>query len=136
MTMLRFSNEWYGALDAFVAERTSVPFAWGTNDCCSLAADWVQIVRGNDPMAELRDYTTMLGAYKLLEAEGGIVTAIDKRLGEHGSGMFAQVGDVAVVRHGDNQLSAGVCIGSHVVAPGEAGLMMIPINQAEASWRI
>ena len=135
MSIERFSTEWFSALDAFVAERTDAPFAWGTNDCCTLAADWVRMMRGNDPMADLRDYTTMLGAYKLLEAEGGIVAAIDKRLGTHGSGMFAQVGDVVVVRHGNDQMSAGVCIGSHIVAPGDKGLLMVPINQAEASWR-
>ena len=136
MSIERFSNEWFAALDALVAERSEMPFAWGTNDCCTLAADWVKTVRGDDPMADLRDYVSMLGAYKLLEAEGGIVAAIDKRMGVHGSGMFAQVGDVAVVRHGDNQLSAGVCVGAHIIAPGERGLMMVPINQAEASWRV
>ena len=134
--MNRHSTVWYEALDAFVEQRSSLPFAWGSNDCCTFAADWVQIVRGEDLMEDLRGLTTALTAARALQQEGGLLAAVVRRMGDQLPGTFAQVGDVALVRHGGDKVSMGVCLGAFVAAPGEAGLLMVPIDQAEASWRV
>lgn len=134
-TITKFSTEWFCALDAFVAERRDMPFKWGANDCFTLAADWLVKVRGEDLMADLRVYSTMLGAYRLLEQNGGVLAAATSRLGDPIQGSFAQVGDVVMARHGDDRLSLGVCVGGHIAVPGDDGLVLVPITAAEAAWR-
>lgn len=132
----RHSTAWYEALDAFVDQRGSMPFEWGANDCCTLSADWVQIVRGEDPMPDLRGIHSPREALQALQEEAGLLAAVTRRMGAPLPGAFAQVGDVALVRHGANQLSMGVCVGAFVAAPGQDGLLMVPIVQAEAAWRV
>lgn len=132
----RHSTAWHEALDAFVAQRTAMPFAWGKNDCCTLAADWVQIARGTDPMADLRGLNSAIAAARALDAAGGILQAVQKRMGPPLPGTFAQVGDVALVGHQNDATSMGVCVGAYIAAPGVQGLLMVPISRAEAAWRV
>lgn len=132
----RNSDEWFAALDSFIGERESTPFCWGGNDCCGFAADWVRIVRGDDPLAGFRGLDTALAAARALSAAGGLLAAVTERLGAALPGTFAQVGDVVMVRHGDDQVAMGVCLGGHVAAPGPLGLLMVPLTHAEAAWRV
>lgn len=134
--MIRHSTDWFTALDAHVDACRAQPFAWGSHDCCTFAADWVNIVRGTDPMADLRGLASALACGRALAECGGLRAAVTQRMGDSIPGRFAQVGDVALVVHGDNQRSMGVCLGPWVAAPGEAGLLMVPIDQAEAAWRV
>jgi len=134
--MNRHSTEWFEALDAYVGKCQALPFAWGSHDCCTFAADWVQIVRGNDPMADLRGIRTAREAAQALQEEAGILAAVTRRMGEPLPGTFAQVGDVALVVHGNDQRSMGVCVGPWLAAPGPLGLLMVPITAAEAAWRV
>lgn len=136
MSIDRHSAEWYAALDAHVRARGERPFAWGSNDCCTFAADWVQTVRGNDPMQGLRGLNTALNALRTINALGGLQNAVTDRMGACIAGPLAQVGDVALVRHGAGRLSMGLCLGAHIAAPGLAGLLLLPIDQAEAAWRV
>ncbi len=132
----RHSTAWHEALDAHIATRASTPFTWGLHDCCVFAADWVAAVRGTDPMADLRGLASALDARRALDAAGGILAAVVARMGQPVPGAFAQVGDVALVRHGEGRLSMGICLGAYVTAPGERGLLMVPIDDAEAAWRV
>lgn len=134
--MKRHSTEWFAALDAYVDQYREQPFAWGTHDCCTFAAGWVLLVRGVDFMADLRGLDTALSAARALADNGGLLAAVTQRMGPPVAGLMAQVGDVVLVRHGAGQRSMGVCIGPYVTAPGEAGLLMVPIIQAEAAWRV
>lgn len=143
----RHSTAWYEALDAYVAARADVPFAWGSNDCCTFAADWVLLVRGVDPMADLRGaYKALtpnaghqggaIAAGRALQAAGGLLAAVTQRMGAPIGGRFAQVGDVAFVTHPSGRVAVGVCVGAFVAGPWERGLLMLPITQAEAAWRV
>ena len=136
MALDRHSADWYAALDEYVRARHGLPFAWGSHDCCTFAADWVQTVRGNDPMQGLRGLSTASNALRTINALGGLKNAVTARMGEAVAGTLAQVGDVALVRHGGDRLSIGVCLGAHIAAPGLTGLLMLPITQAEAAWRV
>ncbi|MEY2688894.1 MAG: hypothetical protein RL375_3092, partial [Pseudomonadota bacterium] len=62
--------------------------------------------------------------------------AVTARMGPPIVGTMAQIGDVALVRHGHGLLSMGICIGPYIAAPGEAGLLMVSIARAEAAWRV
>lgn len=132
----RHSDAWYMALDEFIDARAPIAFAWGTNDCCTFAADWVEVARGTDPMADLRGITSERQAARVLRDEGGLLAAVTARMGIAIPGTMAQVGDVALVRHGEGRLSMGVCLGDSIAVPSEAGLARAPITTAEAAWRV
>lgn len=132
----RNTDAWFVALDAHVEHHRDLMFVWGSNDCCTFAADWVATVRGVDPMADLRGLHTALAAARAISDAGGLLAAVTARMGPALPGTFAQVGDVALVRHGNDHVSMGVCVGPYVTAPGDAGLLMVPISQAEAAWRV
>lgn len=134
--MVRHSTEFFQALDDFIGGRRELPFAWGSQDCCNFAADWVELVRGVDPMADLRGLESALAAGRALADAGGLLAAVTQRMGPPILGALAQVGDVALVRHGAGLSSMGVCLGPYVTAPGDAGLLMLPITHAEAAWRV
>lgn len=134
--MKRHSTEWLAALDAYVGEHAEKPFAWGPHDCCTWAAGWVQQVRGADPMADLRGYDSALSAGRVLASAGGLLAAVTARMGSPITGTMAQIGDVALVRHGQGLLSMGICIGPYIAAPGQSGLLMVSIARAEAAWRV
>ena len=143
MGIQRHTTAWYMALDAYVRERESMPFEWGSNDCCTFAADWVRIARGTDPMADLRGMfgagsklARAHGACTWLASNGGLLAAVTARMGHPIDGRLAQVGDVALVRHDGTRLSMGVCMGAHVAAPGLCGLLMVPILQGQLAWRV
>lgn len=131
----RHSEAWHAALDEYVQARQAVPFAWGANDCCTFAADWVMLARGSDPMADLRGVRSQRDAARILKAEGGLLAAVTARMGAPIPGRMAQVGDVVLLDHAGRQ-HMGVCMGEVVAVPSEQGLTLAPITLAEAAWRV
>lgn len=104
-------------LDSYLAERRSVPFAWGLQDCCTFAADWVSLRTGRDPMVDLRGLTSAKQAMRQMQALGGFLAAGAQRLGDPIGPLFAQVGDVCLLPTGPRQTAAkgwafGICNGS------------------------
>ena len=125
------------ALDLFVATRTAVPFAWGAQDCCTFAADWVLQATGHDPMAQLRGLDTAIKSTRALERLGGMAAAWDANMpAPHLPGPFCQAGDIAMVTLATGHKAMAVCAGSHLVAPATDGLLTIGIEFAEATWRV
>lgn len=142
----RHSTAWFNALDAFMVDRMYRPFDWGTNDCCTCAADWVVLARGVDPMADLQPLMVSLRessplraqaiATRWLAEQGGLLQVVTQRMGEPLPGPMAQIGDVALVAHGQDRQSMGVCIGQYVAAPGDEGLQLVSLSSAQACWRV
>ena len=61
-------QDWQLRFEAFIKERQTLPFAWGTNDCAVFAADCVQALTGVDvALPELRAHTSELQAARLLK---------------------------------------------------------------------
>ena len=127
-------------LDAFIDARRGTPFAWGTHDCATLAADWVLQRTGADPLADLRGVGLQpLARMRLLHREGGYVLAATDRLGLALPGAFARRGDVVLLRTGHRgqrmaHRAFGVCVGVHAVTTGTHGLVFMPITEVEAAW--
>lgn len=144
--LVRHSTAWFNALDAFIQQRMYRPFGWGTHDCCTCAADWVSQVRGVDPMADLQPLTYALRtssgnraavlAARWLQEQGGLLRVVSQRMGDPLPGPLAQVGDVALVAHGEDRQSMGVCVGQYVAAPGDEGMQLVPLSAALACWRV
>lgn len=123
-------------LQAFIDSRRDTPFAWGSHDCALFAADWVESVTGKDPAKGIRGrYQTAIGAGRVIKREGGLEAIAGSRLGERVEPKLAQRGDVVLLA-GSHGPTLGVCLGVDAAAPGEDGLMLVPMGQALAAWRV
>lgn len=127
-------------LDQFLAERQAQPFAWGVQDCCTFAADWVLRCKGRDPIEPWRGRVNARAALRTLQSEGGMLGDWTQRWGERIHPMLAQVGDICMVESGYRARlcmhSFGICAGSQIAAPGREGVVFIPITTGIAAWRI
>lgn len=66
---LQRQTDWPHKLRLFLISKADSTFAWGTNDCCSMACEWIRLSTGTDVYADFRgQYTTKLGAYKAIKA--------------------------------------------------------------------
>lgn len=128
-------------LDDFIAAHRHTPFQWGANDCCTVAADWVLVKTGGDPMHDLRGLDSALQAMRRLRALGGFRAAGAARLGSEIPRLTAAVGDVCLVHSGRrigraSGYSFGVCTGRLIAAPALDGLAFTPITEAVAAWHV
>jgi hypothetical protein len=131
MTRLR---DWQSRLSALLRERQSMPFAWGSNDCCTFACDAVLAMTGQDPAEGLRDHQDAREATETLRAHGGVRELGDARLGEPILPALGQVGDIGLV-NAENRISLVVCVGEAWVGPGIAGLVRMPASAVLNAWR-
>ncbi len=136
---------WESRLAQFAAARLGRPFCWGADDCCLLAADWVAVAIGADPVADLRGYATELGAARKLKrftgGETSILSAADLIAADIGASEVqlarAQRGDVVAFRD-DGRFGAalGVCLGSTALTFHEGYVRAVPMAAALRAWRL
>ena len=83
---------------------------------------------------------TAKAALRTLRGLGGLHADACRQLGAALPGAMAQVGDVVLLRlprsRGRTAYALGVCLGALCAAPASGGLLMLPITEAEASWRV
>jgi hypothetical protein len=131
--MKRFDN-WPTLLSAYIDARRSVPFAWGTNDCCLFAADWVLISTGHDIAQKWRGkYASAYKAHRFLKAGGGIEKLVERAGGERVAAGLAQRGDLVAQDFGTG-VALGVCIGSVAAFVADDGIGFVPFPIASI-WR-
>lgn len=134
-------------LDAFIAARRSTAFEYFRHDCVHIAADWVLEKTGKDPLADLRgeggvlDRKKLLGGLRVIRAEGGFIQAATRRLGPFLPPLMAQRGDVVLALSGGkigrvSGYSFGICVGPHIVCPGNEQLEFLPLTSGVAAWRV
>lgn len=135
--MTRLEN-WPTLLSLYVDSRRSQPFAWGTNDCCIFAADWVLIATGHDIASAFRGgYSSALGATRIIEEAGGI----DRLLEKHAPALQqvprcrAGRGDL-VLREGGNGSTLGIVLGPLDCFVGENGLIFAPLDETATCWKL
>ena len=130
---------WESLLADFLQAAAARPFAWGSHDCCTFAADAVQAITGVDMIASLRgQWADAAGAAKAVKRLGGMRTALQRHLGEPlPSPLWAQRGDVVLIRM-DGRHSAGICAGAVVVGAAEVGLARLTLTDAAvlAAWSV
>lgn len=127
-------RDWQSRLQACIAARRNRPFAWGSQDCCLFPSDAVLAMTGHDPAADLRGYTTLAQAVRIVKRLGGMRAIGASRFGAEITPLLAQAGDIGlVVTQGHESLA--LCAGGHWLAAGEYGLESLPIDEALAAWR-
>lgn len=119
----------------FLLARARMPFAWGTNDCASFAADGILAITGVDLAADFRGkYSDEASALQAIRTIAGGATIADAaawcaaqhELPEWKYPRMAQRGDLVVFRAaGQTQSGLVHLTGAHVVAPGQRGLHLM-----------
>ena len=131
--------DWPERLAALVEERRHTPFRWGTQDCCSFAADAMLALTERDPMAEFRGtYADAAGAEAIIGPDGleALVAGLLLEAGAQDCPPgFVQRGDLALVLAG-NELTVGVVLDQVVAAPGLRGLEFVPVGAIQRAWSI
>lgn len=122
-------------------------FAWGSLDCCLLAADGVKAVLGVDIASAFRGrYYDKATAFSLIQAVAGGTTVADAAAwcaSEHGleewsMPLFVRRGDLVVIKNDDGLLIAGIVSlsGRSVIAMGESGAISLPVSQVVRAWKV
>lgn len=128
--------DWPLHLEHFLDLRLAVPFAWGTNDCSTFAADCVQAITGQDPApAGLRHHTTAKQAYRAIRRHGGLAHIATAALGEPIAVQQASIGDVMLVKAGKRDALA-ICNGTSALMPSAIGLVSVGLDTARLAWRV
>lgn len=128
-------QDWQLRFSDFGKARASMPFSWGSNDCCSFAAAAVEALTGLDPMAEFQPYEGEFGAVRMVERGGGLEALTSSVLGASVSPLMAGVGDIVLILNEGREM-LGVCNGVNVAAPGEFGMVSLGMDAALAAWKI
>lgn len=134
-------------LPAFVESRLHTPFAWGSNDCATFAADAIQAITGEDIADDFRGkYKTKTGALKLIKkltggttiADAAVYCAEKHGLRKYEHPLMAKRGDLVLVRNGDGDEIAGIVAlnGRHVMSPGDKGIVPLPILSVTRAWSV
>jgi len=136
-------HNWQLRLAEFGRARASMPFSWGTNDCCTFAAAAVEAVSGSNPMSSMEPYGTEAGRkrkalrrlLRRIDKAGGLKALVTEFLGAPISPRMASVGDVVLVLNAGAEV-VGVCNGINIMAPGASGVVTLSMDAAVAAWRI
>ena len=134
---MRRHDNWPALLAGFIEERRAMPFAWGSNDCCLFAADWVRRACGVDFAEDLRGtYFSALGASRVLAKFGGILSVAEERA-RMASAPLAKVqrGDLVAFSMQRGH-ALGICLGDVSALVGRAGLIFPRTESAYAGWRL
>lgn len=120
------------ALIAWLDQGAHRRFRWG-RDCVRFACDAVEVQTGTDPAPGLR-WRTRREALAILDAEGGLIAAVDRRL-QRVAPALARRGDIAgVPEKGAIGLRLMVIEGATLVAPGTNGHDRQPRSAMTIAW--
>lgn len=134
---MRLDN-WPRALADLVEARRATPFAWGSNDCATFAAEAARAITGEDYAAgQLGGYKTALGAARKLRGLGfaSIEDLAAADLPEI-SPAFAQRGDLAIFDSAGQGPGLAVVLGQVIAAPGPGGLDLLRLQAARRAFRV
>jgi hypothetical protein len=131
-------DDWKEKLDAHVAAHEAVPFDWLEHNCTRFVTEWVRLATGFEMTVPVTP--TALAAHRVIEQLGGLQAEVSRQLGQPILGTMAQCGDFVLISlarpDGEASKACGICIGAAVAAQGPLGVVMVPITEAEAAWRV
>lgn len=133
-------QDWPERLAELVEARRHAPFVWGVHDCAMFAADAVEAMVCEDPLAAWRGaYSTEAEGDALTEAAGGFEAFMVEAFRAFGAPccppVLAQRGDPGLVRYG-NAVSLGISLGHCVVVPGLTGLSFLAPRMMFRAWAV
>ncbi len=136
------SEGWEGRLAAYLETRKSMPFAWGSQDCCTFACAGLVAQGLPDPMAGVRPYRTARGAAGAIGRLGGTLdeAATTLAAGLHEiAPAFAGRGCVVLAdieTDGDSEPALGLVglDGTRAEFAGPDGLVWRRLSDCRRAW--
>ena len=128
---MRF-EDWPVRLAKYIEESRNKPFQWGEHDCAIFAAGAVKAITGIDPAAEYRGQSeSARESYAWVkEQDGSLLRIMDSKFPRH-KVAFARRGDICMWQN-----SLGVCVGRAVLVCTKAGLVGVPLREADYAWGV
>lgn len=131
---------WPERLAEAVESARARAFAWGQHDCGLWARSVAVALTGQDPAPWLTGYASEEALAALLDMRGGLEEAVAAAMEEFGAPeirpVFAQRGDWAVVKVG-NETAVGVVLDADRIAvPGAERLRAVPRRHALRAWAV
>jgi hypothetical protein len=132
-------------LHQFVLSRRSTPFAWGSHDCCLLAADAIQAITGVDIAADFRgrysDQASAFAAIKTITGgstveDAAVYCATKAEMPELPHPNFAHRGDLVLIEDAGRVIAGVVGLQSKPLSAGEKGLKTFPMSAIKRAWRV
>lgn len=135
--LTRKTSGWEVRLQDQIEDAHGRPFAWGTHDCVTWAADVMAALTASPSLADdwRGKYKTARGAAGVLRRRGftSYTDAVTAQLGAPlAASALAQRGDVVA----DPDGAIGICIGYQAAFIGAAGLTFRPIPECATAWRV
>jgi hypothetical protein len=124
----------HDALLALIEQVADKPFAWRDHHCVRFAARAVAAQTGRDPMAGIV-CRSKREAVVLLEQEGGLEAAVDRRLRRIAPALAAR-GDIAGVVDEEFGVRLMVVEGATLVGPGATGQRRVPRGAMIMAWSV
>ena len=127
-------------LAALIEEARHKPFLASRDghDCCTFAAQAVELETGRNPLGDLR-WENEREAARLVHDAGGLRVMITKLLGEPIEPGFARAGDVVLAidpADARRREMLTVCHGPMLIAPGASGMAALPLTAGLCAWRV
>ncbi|KAB2655875.1 hypothetical protein F9K94_15220 [Brucella tritici] len=130
---------WDRALEDLATAHVSVIPEWGVSDCLMTAADAIEAVIGEKPLAEFRGkYKTEAGAARKMRANGceNVKDVFENYLQlEPVNRLSARRGDVGVMLINDEYVAGFIC-GSGFAVKQPHGLTFFPVTDIEQAYRV
>jgi hypothetical protein len=139
------SPNWQQELAQFFSQHRTVPFSWGTADCCTFAADAIKSFTSVDIAEDFRGtYTTEAGALAAINkvckgttAADAVTYAANKYgLKELPSPLFAQRGDLLIVNNAGNLIAGVLDLHGKAACVTDKGLYQFPLTTATKAYRV
>lgn len=130
-------KNWPSVLEIFIWEHTSRPFAWGVQDCCTFAGDWVELALAAPLQGRSwrGTYKTFLGAMLQVGRVGGVAKIPGLWGLDSIPANLATRGDLVAVAT-PLGLALGVCLGPKIAVPGRKGLVFMDRIMGRNGWRV
>lgn len=124
---------WEQGLADYLISKRDFEFEYGIHDCAHFVAGAVEVMTGENPMAEIaRDYKTYIGSLRVLKGLGfdSVEAFVDSKFNEIPVG-FAQTGDIALFMD-----CIGIVISTKAVFVSEVGYTFADRSEWVKSWEV
>ena len=127
--------DWPDRLDRFLRERADMPFAWGSNDCVTFAADALAAMTGAELLTPI--WHSAITAKAAIGSESLLVRAdrVMQKVFSQIPRAFARRGDIGL-GDGEHGPTLVVKTVSYWVGPGTTHMLAMPDEKVALSWAI
>lgn len=128
---------WEERLLHVVAWHRCEPFVWGRTDCAMMFRHSVQVITGEDPLADLMPWYSRRSAARSLK-RAGYACAVDLMRERFNEIPVARAGrgDVGIISASDPLSAPAIILGSEVIARTEQGIVVLSTSDLVTAFTV